>query len=96
MQANYCQDGRTVNKQLYYTDDKGKDHCLSGRPKLNGLNTTEWWWLQEVMESQECEYESSGYAEVWETIVTTPSGDKYNIGEYSEVTMWVTKLPQVA
>ena len=92
MQANYCQDGRTVSKQLIYTDDKGNDHCLSGRPKLNGLNTTEWWWLQEIMEGPGCEYETSGFAEVFETIVTVPSGDRYNIGEYSEVVMWVEKL----
>ena len=95
MQATYYPDGR-MSKHLMYTDNNGTDHKLSGRPNLTGLNMTEWWWLQEVMESQKCTYKSSGFAEVWETEVTTPAGDIYEIGEYSEIVMWVKKLPQAA
>ena len=95
MQATYYRDGR-MSKHLYYTDDNGRDHKVSGRPKLTGLNMTEWWWLQEVMENQKCTYKSSGFNEVWETEVTTPAGDIYEIGEFSEIVMWVKKLPKVA
>ena len=80
-----------MSKHLYFTDDRGTDHKLSGRPNLKGLNTTKWWWLQEIVKGPDCTYESSGFAEVWETVVTVPSGDIYTIGEYSEAVMWVKK-----
>jgi len=85
-----------MSKHLYYTDDKGDDHKLSGRPKLIGLNMTEWWWVKEIMENQDCKYSTSGYNDVFEIIVTIPGGDSYNLYEYSKIIMKVEKLPEVA
>jgi len=85
-----------MSKNLYFTDDHSHYHYLFGRPKLVGLNITEYWWLKEVMKNQSCKYSTSGFNEVFETIVTTPAGDSYNITEYSDIVMCVKKLQREA
>jgi len=77
--------------RLFITDDKGEDHEV-GKPKLIGLNYTEWWALQEIMDHQECWYESHGFGGAFTTTVTTPGGDKYELDEFMEVLTSVRKL----
>ena len=84
-----------MNKTLYFTDDQGRDHKLSKFPKLIGLNTTEWWWLNEIMKTQKCKCKSKSVTYEYqssETTVTTPSGDRYEIGKWAEIVTYVKKL----
>ena len=77
--------------RLFLTDDNGEDHEV-GKPKLIGLNHTEWWALQEMMDHQKCKYKSNGFNESFTTTVTTPGGDKYELNEFMEVLTSVRKL----
>lgn len=78
-----------MSKALYFTDNEGVDHNLS-EPKLVGLNFTEWWWLKEIMETQKCNYKTGGDHN--ELIVMTPSGDRYEIGQWAGMVTYVEKL----
>ena len=66
-------------------------------PSLNGLNSTEYWWLREIMESRpgDCKWKTSGFAEYTSIKVKVPSGDCYHVEEFLEQITGVTKIDTI-
>ena len=66
---------------------------IDGIPNLRRLNTTEWWIVKEALESGKFkQLKGSGFAEYFEFTIELPSGDQYNIGEWSETVNSCYKL----
>jgi len=62
-------------------------------PDLEGLNTTEYWWLMEMLRESNYKIENSnGFAQAFSMTVVLENGDRYFINEFNEELSHVKKL----